>query len=256
MGLWRREEELFQKLPDDRKANIEIVLSAYESISVRKAYLTMPVTSGRRYYDTLDSHGVKSVEELERKKPGAFREDIILPNIEEARRFAETLAGDALPLIVPGVFEARKQRWTQDEYMILWLRVITNSVKELWLSDGWEYSSGGAMEFCRGIMIRYRFIEDRKDRMQIYDHTRSEVDVVEGSWKLAHAIKDLTRRGYDTVKLRVELGQIAGIGAYLYDQHTSRQEWAYRTDGRAFDSGAVIRAAESVSVPIAFNPTF
>lgn len=256
MGLWRREEEIFRSLSEDRKANIEIVFSAYRSVAADKAYLTMPVTTGKRFYDVLDHYGVKNIEELEKKKSGALREEIILPNIEEAKHFSETLSGNKLPLVVPGVFEALKQRWSQDEYMILWLRLITSSIKELWLSDGWEYSNGGAIEFCRGVMIQFRFVEGREDRLPIYDHNGNIVDLVEGAWKLATAIKDLARRGHETTKLRVELGQVVGIAAYLYDQLTDRQEWALHTGGVSFDSSSAIRAAQSVNAPIAFDPTF
>ena len=162
MGLWkRREERLFDALPDDRRANIEVVVSAYDSVLAGKAYLTMPVTTGRRFYDVLDHYGVRTIDDLERRRPGALRDEIILPNLEEANRFAAALVTGA-PLVVPGVFEARRQRWGQDEYMILWLRVITGSVTELWLSDGWEYLTGGAMEFCRAMMIDFRFVEGRR----------------------------------------------------------------------------------------------
>ncbi len=158
--------------------------------------------------------------------------------------------------MVPGVFEARKQRWSQEEYMILWLRLITASVKELWLSDGWEYSNGGAIEFCRGIMIQFRFVETRTDRLPIYDHNRSPVGLVEGAWKLASAIQDLRKRGFDASKLLVELGQIAGIAAYLSDQLTDRSEWSFHTDGIAFDFNSALQAAQSVNAPIVFDPTF
>ncbi len=256
MGLWRREEKIFQALPDDRKANIEIVFSAYRSMQCDKAYLTMPVTSGKRYYEVLDRHGVKSIDELEKKKPGALREEIIIPNIDEANSFAKLIDGVALPLVVPGVFEARKQRWGQDEYMVLWLRVLTSSIKELWLIDDWEYSNGGAMEFCRGIMLQYRFIEERTDRFAIYDRHRNPVSLVDGAKRLASAISDLTRRGYDTAKLKVELSQLAGVAAYLHDPSTTRREWAAHTDGVPFDAYAVVQAAQSVGAPIAFDRSF
>lgn len=256
MGIWRREEEIFRSLPEDRQANIEVVCSAYQSVMADKAYLTHPITSGKRYYDILDQYGVKSIKELENKKSGALREEIILPNISEAKQFAETVEGLTLPLIIPGIFEARKQRWGQEEYMILWLRVLTGSVKELWLSEDWQYSNGGAMEFCRGLMLQLRFIEERAHRLLIFNHKGDRVDLSEGASKLSSAIKDLTVRGHDTAKLRTELGQIAGIAAYLNDPLTSRHESAYHTNGVPDDYFWAIRSAQSVGVDIAFDPTF
>lgn len=133
MSLWTREEQWFQAMPPERQANIEIVSSAYASLFADKAYFTMPVTTGRRYYDVLDRYGVKSVDELERIRPGALREEIILPNIEEGKNFASKIREDHEldAIVVPGVFEARKQRWSQEEYMVLWLRFITASATAL-----------------------------------------------------------------------------------------------------------------------------
>ena len=162
MGLARREDIDFAGMAPDRQANVEIVSSAYASIPGHKAYLTMPVTTGRRYYEVLDRHGVRTVAELEAGRPGALRDEVILPNIEEANALAERVLGrTALPLVVPGVFEARKQRWGQEEYMCLWMRLITGRVREVHLSDGWEYSNGGAAEFARAILIRHRALEGR-----------------------------------------------------------------------------------------------
>jgi hypothetical protein len=255
MGIWRRREDtIFDSLPADRQTNIEVVSSAYASMLGDKAYLSMPVTSGRRFYEILDLYGVKTVEELEKKRPGALRQEIILPNVGEAKTFAARLAPELdTSLIVPGVFETRRQRWTQDEYMVLWLRLITSSIKEIYLLDGWEYSNGGAMEFARGFLIHYRFIEGREDRMPIYDHKRQVVDIVDGAHKLADAIKDLARRGYPTDVLRKELGRIAGMAYFCYDSMTSQEEYVYHTDCIGFNWYSIFTAAQSVDAPIALT---
>jgi hypothetical protein len=110
MSLFSREELTFQQLSSDRQANIEIVCSAYESMFCEKAYLTMPITTGKRYYDLLDKYGVRTIEELEKKRPGALREEVILPNIEEGKNLAKRIQPEICDaLIVPGIFEARKK---------------------------------------------------------------------------------------------------------------------------------------------------
>src|SRR5438105_1504960 len=83
MSLWTREEELHQTLPLEKQVEVEVVGSALAAVFAEKAYLTMPVTTGKRYYEVLDRYEVKSVEALEAKMPGALREEIILPNIED-----------------------------------------------------------------------------------------------------------------------------------------------------------------------------
>ena len=253
MGYLRREEELFQALPEDRKANIEIVYSAYDSCTLPFAYLTMPVTTGKRFYDTLDRYGVKSIDELEAKRKGALRDEIIIPNIEEAKHFAKKVSA-AFPLIVPGIFEARKQRWNQDEYMILWLRLLTNKVRELHLSEFWEYSNGGAIEFCRAMMLHYRFTDEREELFQVFDHHGEPLRLTRGVEILSSSIKDLEIRGHDTSKLRKELGQLAGIAMYLNDHTTDRHTYYFHTRQSGYeDLLKAISSVETLGVPIALN---
>lgn len=211
--MWTREEEMFQNLSPEKQASIEIVSSAYASVFAEKAYLTMPVTTGKRFYDVLDHYNVKSVEELEQKRPGALREEIIIPNIEEGKALAAKIRHDNQidALVVPGIFEARKQRWTQEEYMVLWLRFINSSAQEVYLSDGWEYSNGGAIEFVRALALRNGFVHrDTKPAWppkwipDIYDHNGNGIELEKGIHKLMEAIADLNRRGYDTTTLRHE----------------------------------------------------
>jgi len=224
MSLWKREgldeEKAFKDLPLDRQANIEIVSSAYTSVFCEKAYLTMPVTTGKRFYDILDRFGVKTIDELEKKMPGALREEIILPNTEEGRVLANRIQPQiSHAVICPGVFEGRKQKWSQEEYMILWLRLITSSASSVYLSDGWEYSNGGARELVRSLAIHYGIVGGRGlfNDFRVYDHLGNEVEVIGAAWKLASAIKDLDKRGFDTNVLRRELASVAGITFYGAD---------------------------------------
>lgn len=244
MGLARREELDFAAMTPERQANIEIVSSAYASMPGHKAYLTMPVTSGRRYYEVLDHHGVKTVAELEARKPGALREDVILPNIAEANELAERIVGrTALPLVVPGVFEARRQRWTQEEYMCLWMRLIVGPIREVHLSDGWEYSNGGAAEFARAILIRFRCIDERPGDMQVYDHTGDVMTLERGCSMLATSIEDLRGRDYGTDGLSRELGRLAGFAAMLL--HEDRATWKAHV-AEPFDGRVAMLAARRV----------
>lgn len=220
MSIWTREEEAFKNLPPERQANIEIVSSAYASVFAQKAYLTMPVTTGKRYYDVLDRYGVKSVEELEQKRPGALREEIIIPNIEEGKALAARIRQDNEidALVVSGIFEARKQRWTQEEYMVLWLRFITSSASAVYLSDGWAYSNGGAIEFVRALAKSYRLVgeaaqnfDHSRPTIEIYNHRGERVDFYEGAIRLYEAIRDLQQRGYGSDVLRDEFALLEGI---------------------------------------------
>jgi len=248
-----REELDFLALPPERQANVDVVASAYASMLGDKAYLTMPVTTGRLLYDVLDAYGVKSIAELESFRPGALREEIILPNIEGSLNHAKAVASrTGLPLVVPGVFEARKQRWTQVEYMVLWLRFITTSVAELHLCRDWEYSNGGAIEFTRAILIRHRCVESRDGPMRVYDHAGDQVDIVQGAARLRAAITDLKRRGHDVSVLVRELGRIGGFAASLAFGD-SRQYRFHTSIAGPINEISVIADAMAVGADLHFN---
>ncbi len=223
MSVWSREEEAFENLPLERRAKIEIVSSAYASVFAEKAYLTMPITTGPRYYDVLDRYGVKTPAELERKRPGALREEIIIPNIEDGKALAARIKNsyDVDALIVPGIFEGRAEQWTQEEYMVLWLRLIGGPVKHLFLSDGWEYSNGGAIECCYGLARELGQAGDIESTLREWSkgvHTvlgisdsEGGMEIIRAAARLKEAIQNLRKRGYDTAVLLRELAGLVAL---------------------------------------------
>jgi hypothetical protein len=250
---WIKEEADFAGLAPERQANIEIVSSAYASMLAGKAYLTMPVTTGRRFYEVLEAHGAADLDALLKASPDVLREEIILPNIAESVALAERVAARiGLPLVVPGVFEARRQRWSQDEYMCLWMRLITGSVREVHLCDVWEYSNGGAAEYARAILIRHRCLPDRDAPMSVFDAAGEPVAIERGAGLLSSAIADLGRRGFGTAPLRRELSRLAGLAAML--AHSDRHGYAELTAHTGpVDCWAVVDAARAVDVPAVYT---
>ncbi len=244
---WTKEERDFASFPPDRQANIEIVSSAYASMlsASGRAYLTMPVTSGRRFYEVLEAHGASTLDELLKVSPDALREEIILPNIAESVALAETVAARiGIPLVVPGVFEARRQRWTQDEYMCLWMRLITGSVSQVHLCDGWEFSNGGAAEFARAILIRHRCLPGRDEPMAVLDARGEAVGIEDGAELLSRAVRDLRARGFPTAPLGRELARLGGFAAMV--AHGDRHEWGFHAaHAGGFDPWRVVEACRA-----------
>jgi hypothetical protein len=234
----------------DHGVELGLVLSAYASVMGDQAYLSMPITTGRRYYETLDRYGARTAEELERRHPGVLKGEILVPNLLEGKSFAAAVAPEIdASLICPGIFDARRAQWGQEEYMMLWLGLIASSIREIYLSDGWEYSNGGATELAQALLVRHRFVEGRDDRMPIYNHRRQEMDLVTGAHKLIAAIRDLDRRGFSTIVLRQQLSQIAGIAAYLTDPLTDRREAAFHGGfARSTEHLGVVAAARKIGV--------
>ncbi len=154
----------YERLTADELGNLGIVLGAYRSFrgDRRKhiAYVGMPITSGKRYFDVLCANGVKTTDELIAKLgKDALYELVIKPNIVEGIALADTLgAGKDLLFIAPSVFEAKKWRWSQDAYMSLWYRVIGEMAGAHYVMDGWEYSTGGAKEVTFSMLMQWRYI--------------------------------------------------------------------------------------------------
>lgn len=155
----------YDRLTPDELGNLGVVLGAYRSFrgDRRKhlAYVSMPITSGKRYFDVLTEHGAKNADELAQKagKDALYRL-VIKPNIDEGIAFSDRLglARNDLLFIAPSVFEAKRWRWSQDAYMSLWYRVLGELAGRHYLMDGWEYSTGGVKEVMFTVFMQFSML--------------------------------------------------------------------------------------------------
>ena len=244
-GPATKEERDYLAFPPDRQANVDVVGTAFAAVPGPKSYLTMPVTTGRRFYAVLEAHDVRSLDHLLRVAPAALREEIILPNIAGSVEAARGIsARSAYPLVVPGVFEGRAQRWSQSEYMCLWMRLITREIREVHLLDGWEYSNGGAQEYARAILLRHACLDARREPMSVLDERGEPVPMERGAGMLADAVLDLRQRGFDAPDLVRELSRLGGFAAML--AWGDRHEWGRHVGPVGhLDAWAVVDACRS-----------
>ena len=141
-----------------------IVLSAYKSFRGARrphiAYVSLPVTTGQRYFETLRHEGVFTATEFEKKVgTGSFYELVIKPNIKEGVALADKLGHKKnLLFIAPSIFDARKWNWSQDTYMSLWYAVIGELAGAHYLQSGWEYSLGSVKEIFFSNLMRWGII--------------------------------------------------------------------------------------------------
>jgi len=157
MGVHGTDEELWER--SQHQNELFLVLGAFRSITNPMAYASMPITTGKRYYDVLDKHGVKSIDDLLKKDDKALVDEIIRPNIRQGIGFGKHLA-EMLPyqVIIPAAFEAKRQKWTQGDYMFLWYRVLEEKAARIYFIEDWQYSNGCAQEFARGIEMQFGFV--------------------------------------------------------------------------------------------------
>lgn len=155
----------YGRMTDDERVNMNVVLGAYRSFrgDRRKllAYVSMPITSGKRLYDAMTAHGVTTVQGLvDAIGKDGFYGTVIKPNIDDGVALADRLglaATDRL-FIAPSVFEAKKWRWSQDAYMSLWYRVIGELAGAHYMMDGWEYSTGGVKEALFSFRMQFSML--------------------------------------------------------------------------------------------------
>lgn len=114
--------------------------------STRVAYLSGPITTGRRFIEWWRSGGHALAVASEEYR-AALRERVIAPNEEALKLTAKLLrARHAEPVIEPATLFV--SHWSQTDYLELWERFITDHASRILLTDGWEFSAGCASEFC------------------------------------------------------------------------------------------------------------
>jgi len=221
----------YEKLTEQELTNLGVVLGSYRSFRGNRrahiAYVGMPITTGKRFYEVLTREGVKTKEELITKcGPASLFELVIKPNIDEGIVFADELGRrEDLLFIAPSVFEAKKWRWTDDAYMALWYRVIGEMAGRHIVMDGWEYSYGGLREVFFSMLLQWRIIRSfnlevanqefglnlqpnqfypsASDeiqamwKMRIFDANGNEIRLDQALNKAVKAIQDLQERGFE-----------------------------------------------------------
>lgn len=148
---------------------IEIVWSAYRSVLANKrlSYLSAPITSGRRA--------------MEAASAGVSKGEIIRTNIEIGTGLAREIASKCGgPIVAPTVFDANVQKWSQADYMQMWLGMIEENIGEIYMSPDWAYSNGCAEEYLKAISMGMGFgkrsdiLAKRPDAQVIHLHEGME----------------------------------------------------------------------------------
>lgn len=174
------------------KDMVATVLSAYRSIIGDLTYVSMPISSGRLCYDIATAEGV-TADELKTRDANQFFLDVIKPNIDRGTSIAHSLTGSHVgrPTIVPAVFQA-KAKWSQDEYMAMWLAMIEQKVTTIVLTDDWEYSNGGAEEYLYGLQMQAGY--KSRTNVQILDQRGAPLKISKALELIASALDDLHTR--------------------------------------------------------------
>lgn len=162
--LLRDVHDTSAKLSDQHRKELSVILSGFRSIrGDRRAhidYVTLPISTGKRFYDVLTREGVYTLEELVVKRGSAFvYEEIIRQNIEEGIAYVDALTREDSRLqIAPAVFEAKALGWSDHVYMSLWYRVIAEFAGRHKVAPYWSYTFGGVREMFFSFLLQFRCV--------------------------------------------------------------------------------------------------
>ncbi|WP_133067018.1 hypothetical protein [Mycolicibacterium sphagni] len=113
------------------------------------AYVSTPITTGRRYYDWL------SASKLSTDNPRFATEharEVIAANqasahtlVLRARRLLGKIVVDPTGLHAP--------EWSQSDFHAFWTRLIADYVGTVVFNDGWEFSTGCTHEYAAALRV-------------------------------------------------------------------------------------------------------
>lgn len=119
------------------------------------AYVSTPITTGKRYYDWLQAYRADAGSDFDRD----HAREVIAVNQESAhalvvlsRRQLDKVVIDPTPLEAPN--------WTQLQFHAFWTRLITDYVGTVVFNAGWEYSTGCCYEFAAAVNAGARLLDD------------------------------------------------------------------------------------------------
>jgi len=181
---------------------IEMIMTAFDCVISDDSaiYCSSELTTGKRFYDLLRKHQVKSKDELKiRLGPDEYKQTsdaLMQENVARGAQFTENIRQRGeINLINPGPFKA--QDFDQDHYLYLWESVIIKKCHRAYFNEDWEYSNGCALEYA---------IATRKG-IPRYDHLGNHLDLGTATAQVEQAIATLKNGGFgvDTLEQRLKL---------------------------------------------------
>lgn len=130
----------------------EHLIQAMMAVGMRDrnvVYVSVPITSGQREVDLMRKVGAHSAGELRDVEPDLWRHNVLQANEVAALTHVEAVR--RAPWVPGGFVVVDPSRmsitgWDQDDYNGFWVRLMTEHVRFLVATPGWEYSRGARTE--------------------------------------------------------------------------------------------------------------
>jgi hypothetical protein len=131
-----------------RQREIDSLLNMLGTVIADRSavYVSTPITSGQRFAEWSSTRDV----EFDLSHPETyleFKREVLDPNSEHARGIIENLRGLFSRALIDPTALMDIVDWTQDDYRVLWGRVIELYAQTVVFLDGWQFSNGCTYEF-------------------------------------------------------------------------------------------------------------
>jgi hypothetical protein len=123
-------------------------------------YLSVPITSGKRYSVLNNRHNGKLDLSLPDHRD-QHRREVIEPNIVLARLVSTQLRKTSSAVVIDPTGLEDVPGWTQNDYLFFWACVIKKFARKVVFIDGWQYSKGCSYEFLVAHTNRIKTYNDQ-----------------------------------------------------------------------------------------------
>ncbi len=242
-------------LPDAHKLQAQFALAAFATIKTKNlAYVSIPITSGKRLYDYMERSRFRSADEA-KADHDAFFKNVVSPNFEAGLKASNEWAAKMNgAVIAPVEFEKHLRThsqvtWGQDDFMGMWIPLIKEKITHMAMVDGWEYSNGSGEEYLQAALMQMGRAE--RSNITISDERGKPMRLDEGIKLLGDAFITLTERGIKPRNMAETLGILIEAEQRFYrEQSIGRPEDARRAAAKpsmpAYDHAAVVAIGEQV----------
>lgn len=217
-SLWYRYKTQVWREDTDQAAAIHNAMRVLRSVhnnGSALAYVSVPITSGKHFYDTRLA------------APDASLSAIMHDNYLTGYAFTRAVeARRSCAVLYPADLVPARQKWTQAHFQALWLSIIAEKCTEVHMSEDWEYSSGCAEEFTHTLQLRLGLPSDsdlafyntkgsesaermRMRNIAVFDHRGGALTLDEGVERIRNASAWLQRKGFGVDRLDECLGLLA-----------------------------------------------
>ena len=212
-SLWYRYKTSVWSETTSEGATVHNIMRTLRSIRNVKhyAYVSCPITSGKRFYELKLQKPDAQVSNLHREVFGHNYNIgwILTEQVRSRRDFPVQFPADLVPT---------KQVWSQPHFQALWLSIIAEKCSELHMAPGWEYSNGCVEEFTHAMQLRlglpraenlafYNTKEDetservRMRNILAYDSQGNLISTHEAKHAISSAAQWITEHGFNADKL-------------------------------------------------------